>query len=168
SSAEQAARLTAAYGDSALTWLDYSFLLHTHPLELWCGAELARDPAASFSDLVERSREVRTECQAWLFDPRHRRAQDERLRIGIERDAFAQMTADWRRLGFPFERLVPSFATAIGSSADRPEALAQLMGIIVGDGMRRPARFIQGLRFGPGTPYESVFEPAEAAEPRLM
>jgi hypothetical protein len=33
---------------------------------------------------------------------------------------------------------VPSYATAIGSSADRPLALAELMGIIVNDGQRRP------------------------------
>ncbi|HTM58449.1 MAG TPA: transglycosylase domain-containing protein [Candidatus Udaeobacter sp.] len=163
-----ATKMTAAYGDTAFSWLDYAYLLRTHPLELWCAAELARDTSATFADLVERSRDVRADCQQWLFNPRHRAAQDNRLRIRIERDAFDQMTVDWKRLGFPFERLVPSFATAIGSSADRPEALAKLMGIIVGDGTERPTRFIQKLRFGPGTPYETVFEPTAIEQPRVM
>jgi membrane peptidoglycan carboxypeptidase len=163
-----ATRMTAAYSDSALSWLDYAFLLRVHPLELWCAAALARDSSASFEDLVAQSQYVRAECQKWLFDPKHRRAQDTRLRIRIERDAFAQMTVDWQRLGFPFGHLVPSYATAIGSSADRPEALARLMGIIVGDGTERPTRFIQKLRFGPGTPYETVFEPTPLEQPRVM
>ena len=64
-----------------------------------------------------------------------RGAQDTRLRIRVERDAFKRMTPYWQRLGFPFQHLVPSYATAIGSSSDRPAALAELMGIIVNDGV---------------------------------
>ena len=70
---------------------------------------------------------------------RNHRAQDLRLRIRMERDAFARMTPYWQRLGFPFKTLVPSYATAIGSSSDRPVALAELVGILVNDGVRRPA-----------------------------
>jgi membrane peptidoglycan carboxypeptidase len=94
----------------------------------------------------------------WLLSRRNREAQDIRLRIRIERDAFARMTPYWRRLGFPFETLVPSYATAIGSSADRPAALADLMGIIVNDGWRRPLIDIQQVRFAHTTPYETTFE----------
>ena len=94
----------------------------------------------------------------WLVTTHNREAQDLRLRIRIERDAFARMTPAWRRLGFPFETLVPSYATAIGSSADRPSALAALMGIIVNDGWRRPLVDIQRADFAHGTPYQTVFE----------
>jgi membrane peptidoglycan carboxypeptidase len=57
----------------------------------------------------------------------------------LEQDAFARMAPSWRRLGFPFAQLVPSYATAIGSSADRPAALAELMGTIMNNGEDLPA-----------------------------
>src|SRR5262249_46298598 len=45
------------------------------------------------------------------------------------------------------------------SSADRPIALAQLMGIILNDGVRLPIQRVETLRFAAGTPYETVLEP---------
>src|SRR5512137_596672 len=71
------------------------------------------------------------------------------------------MTPQWKRLGFPFDRLVPSYATAIGSSGDRPVALATLMGILLNDGARRPTLRVTRLDFADGTPYETAmdFEP---------
>jgi membrane peptidoglycan carboxypeptidase len=95
------------------------------------------------------------EQMAWLFRTRNRSAQDNRLRARIERDAFARMTPYWRRLGFPFSRLVPSYATAIGSSSDQPAALADLMGVLVNDGVRRPPALIQEISFASDTPYET-------------
>jgi membrane peptidoglycan carboxypeptidase len=105
---------------------------------------------------------------AWLLNTRNREAQDLRLRIRIERDAFERMAPYWRQLGFPFERLIPSYATAIGSSADRPAALAELMGIIVNDGWRRSTINIRRLSFAPNTPYETVLEPSAKAEAQVM
>jgi len=95
------------------------------------------------------------EQTAWLFRTKNRNAQDLRLRARIERDAFARMTPYWRRLGFPFSRLVPSYATAIGSSSDQPAALADLMGVLVNDGVRRPPALIQEISFASDTPYET-------------
>lgn len=50
----------------------------------------------------------------------------------------------WQPVGYPFDHLVPSLATSIGSSGDRPAALAELMGIILNDCVRgkvqRPAQ----------------------------
>jgi membrane peptidoglycan carboxypeptidase len=78
------------------------------------------------------------------------------------------MAAAWRRLGFPFERLVPSYATAIGASSDPPAALAELMRIILDDGWRRPVRAVQRLRFAPDTPYHTALQPAPAAGERML
>jgi membrane peptidoglycan carboxypeptidase len=99
---------------------------------------------------------------------KNRRAQDVRLRIRFEEDAFKRMTPYWRRVGFPFEHLVPSFATAIGSSADRPIALAELIGIIVNGGVRLPTTRIEKLRFAADTPYETVFVPNAQTGQRVM
>jgi membrane peptidoglycan carboxypeptidase len=99
---------------------------------------------------------------AWLFRTRNRHAQDLRLRAKIERDAFARMTPYWRNAGFPFRTLVPSYATAIGSSGDRPAALADLMGILMNDGAREDVRMVQRVTFAGGTPYETSFAPPEA------
>jgi hypothetical protein len=161
-------RLSRAYGNPQLTLADYGYLLDVHPLEIWCAGELLRTPATSFGELNARAADAKRVSSAWLFETRNRRAQDLRLKIQIERDAFDRMTAYWRRLGFPFERLVPSYATAIGSSSDRPAALAELIGIVVNEGRRRPAFLIERLSFAPGTPYHTVFAPAAAVGDPVM
>jgi membrane peptidoglycan carboxypeptidase len=51
---------------------------------------------------------------------------------------------------------VPSYATAIGSSADRPEALAELVGILLNDGVWQPAVRVESLHFAKDTPYETI------------
>jgi hypothetical protein len=78
------------------------------------------------------------------------------------------MTPYWRRLGFPFQHLVPSYATAIGSSADRPAALAELMGTILNDGENLPTQTINRLVFAGGTPYHTALEAQPAAGNRLL
>jgi membrane peptidoglycan carboxypeptidase len=60
--------------------------------------------------------------------------------------------------------LVPSLATAIGSSADRPSALAELVGIILNDGVRQPTVRVTRLDFAEGTPYETRFVRAGGGE----
>jgi membrane peptidoglycan carboxypeptidase len=166
--AEDAAKLVRAYGSPKLTLLDYGYLLGRHPLEVWCAGEMSRTPAVTWDELVARSSEPRRLVSTWLFQERQRHPQDLRVRIQVEQDAFARMTPYWRRLGFPFEQLVPSYATAIGSSADRPAALAELMGIIVNNGVRRPTSSIQGLRFASDTPYHTVFQPAPGSGERVL
>jgi membrane peptidoglycan carboxypeptidase len=154
--ADEVHRLHLQFGKPTLTLLDCGSLLRRHPLELWVASQLAQEPTLALADLVSRSGAARRASSAWLFDPGHRHAQDLRLRIRIEEEAFAAMTAEWRRLGFPFERLVPSLATAIGSSGDRPAALAELMGVIVNDGVRRRPQRVRALLFGAGTPYHTA------------
>jgi hypothetical protein len=118
--------------------------------------------------LVARSVEARHIASQWLFKTRNRKAQDVRLRIQIERDAFARMTPYWHELGYAFDELVPSYATAIGSSADKPRALAELMGIIVNDGVRRPTVALRRVGFAMGTPHHTVLKASRSEETRVM
>jgi membrane peptidoglycan carboxypeptidase len=73
----------------------------------------------------------------------------------LEQDAFHRILPDWRQQSYSFGHLVPSYGTAIGSSGDRPEALAELMGIIFNDGVQLPTVDLERLEFATGTPYET-------------
>ena len=83
----------------------------------------------------------------------------------MEMEAFLEIHRAWQRLGYPFGSLVPSYATSIGSSADRPNALAELVGILLNDGVRHPSVLINRLHFGENTPYETVFTRADTVQP---
>jgi membrane peptidoglycan carboxypeptidase len=137
---------------------DQGYLAHIHPLELWLVRHLRAHPEAGLQAVVTASVYERREASRWLFASRFRHAQQVRIDIIVEVAAFERIAAEWRRLGYPFEHLVPSLATSIGSSADRPAALAELMGIVVSDGVRRPTVRIDQLSFAAGTPFESILE----------
>lgn len=159
------AKLFRAYHNPRLTLVDYAYLLSIHPLDLWCASEYRKKAELTWEELYGKSVEARHLGSAWLLNPRNHRAQDNRLRIRIEKDAFARMTPYWQRLGFPFKTLVPTYATAIGSSSDRPTALAELAGILVNDGVRRPATTLTKIHFAGATPYETLLErPLKAGE----
>jgi hypothetical protein len=165
---DEAEHLLHSYDPARLNISDYGYLLSRNPLDVWSAGEVKQNPSISWDELLERSEQVREISSRWLFRTRNRHAQDRRLRIRFEEDAFARMTPYWQRLGFPFDRLVPSLATAIGSSADRPIALAELIGIIVNDGIRLPSMRIAKLRFARSTPYETIFAADEPAGTRVM
>jgi membrane peptidoglycan carboxypeptidase len=137
---------------------DQGYLAKVHPLELWLVRYLEAHPDASLQEVVANSVQERREASRWLFAERFKHAQQVRIGIIVEVVAFERIAAEWRSLGYPFEQLVPSLATAIGSSADRPAALAELMGIVVNDGIRRPTVRIKQLHFAADTPFDTVLE----------
>lgn len=137
---------------------DRAYLAHMHPLELWLVKYLLENTSVNYNRIAEESAPLRQDAYTWLTNSRKQRAQDRSIRILLERDAFVAIHQQWQRVGFPFSSLVPSYATAIGASADRPTALAELMGIIINDGMRIPFRQIDSLHFAQGTPYETKYE----------
>ncbi|HEY9537914.1 MAG TPA: transglycosylase domain-containing protein, partial [Kiloniellaceae bacterium] len=145
-----------AYAIDRFPLNDRGYIAKIHPLELWLAAYLSQAPRSSFAEVVAAGAEARQDAYAWLFKSSLRKAQDRRIRTLLEEQAFRRIAASWQRLGYPFERLVPSYATSIGSSGDRPAALAELMGIIANDGMRLPTSRFERLRFAEGTPYETV------------
>ncbi|MBI3783183.1 MAG: transglycosylase domain-containing protein [Deltaproteobacteria bacterium] len=167
-SPQEVHRLYKAYSNPRLTIADYGYLLGRNSLEVWTTGQLVRQSNLTWDQLYARSTEARRTASAWLFKTRNRHAQDTRLRIRVEQDAFARMTPYWQHLGFPFEHLIPSLATALGNSSDRPIALADLMGIIVNDGMRLPLQRIHRLHFASRTPYETVMVPTHDTGQRVM
>ena len=139
-----------------------------HPLELWLLEYLTRHPAATRSEIQEASLQARRDAYDWLYVSRRRAAQDKRIRVILEKDAFAEIHTAWKRLGYPFDRLVPSYATALGSSGDNPAALAELAGIILNDGVRQPSVRFRRLHFAEGTPWDSVLDRQSRSPERVL
>ncbi|HEX5339086.1 MAG TPA: transglycosylase domain-containing protein [Gallionella sp.] len=156
------------FGVDKFSLNDRGYLLGIHPLELWLVGYLRQTPDATLTQIVNASRDQRQEVYAWLFKTHNHAAQDLRIHQMLELEAFAEIAADWRKLGYPFEALTPSYATALGASGDRPSSLAQLMGIIVNNGMLMPVRKIKSMQFAQGTPYETDFIHSPAAGVRVL
>ena len=152
---ERLAKLYKSYGPGAYDLPDQGYIAKVHPLDLWLLGYLLNHPQATFSEIVKASQFERQEVYSWLFKSRHQGARDSRIRTMLEVEAFLDIHQRWQAVGYPFDHLVPSLATAIGSSGDRPAALAELMGIILNDGVREPVLRIDSLQFAAGTPYET-------------
>jgi membrane peptidoglycan carboxypeptidase len=146
------------YSQEAYSLADLGYMAHVHPLELWTAAYLRRHPDASFSEITKAGEKERQEVYTWLFNTHWKNAQDIRIRTLLEVEAFSEIHRAWKKLGYPFASLVPSYATSIGSSADRPAALAELVGIILNNGMRYSSSRIQELHFAENTPYETIMK----------
>ena len=155
------AELYAQATPEAMPLVDRGYMAGVHPLELWVAGYLRRHPGAGMGQVVHASAAERQAVYSWLFFTRHRNAQDHRIASLLELEAFLDLHRSWERLGYPFASLTPSLATAIGSSGDRPAALAELMGIILNNGVRQPTVLIDGLDFAAGTPYETRMGRAE-------
>jgi len=147
---------------------DQGYIAGVHPLELWLVGYLSEQPDASLRAVFEASSEQRISVYQWLFSRHRRAAQDSRIKSLLEIEAFLEVHRNWQQHGYPFESLVPSLATAIGSAADRPAALAELAGIIQNEGVRQPTNRISELRFAADTPYETVLAPLDGDPPRVM
>lgn len=147
---------------------DRGYIAGVHPLELWLVGYLRSHPQASLAQVLADSADERQDAYAWLFKTRRKGAQDRRIRMLVEKEAFEEIHRSWQRLGYPFESFAPSYATALGSSADRPAALAELVGILLNDGERRPVLRAGDLRAAEGTPYETHFAARPPAGERVL
>jgi membrane peptidoglycan carboxypeptidase len=165
-SQDQLWELYSTVSPEKMSLADRGYVAGLHPLELWLVTYLRDHPGASWNEVIDASADVRQDVYAWLFNGSLTK-QDTRIRILIEQDAFSRIWEDWRSYGYPFGHLVASLGTAIGASGDRPDALAELMGIILNDGVRRPPISIERLRFAEGTPYETTLKRAPEPE-RVM
>lgn len=161
-------KLYEAYSPERYDLNDRGYLAGVHPLELWLVGYLRTHPGAGLVQILEESGPERQNVYGWLFKTRNKRAQDSRIRTLVELEAFLEIHKAWKRVGYPFDSLVPSYATALGSSADRPAALAQLMGILVNDGVRRPTQRLRTLHFAEGTPFETHLAARPGAGERVL
>lgn len=143
------------YDPSRWSLPDLGYLARVHPLELWLVEYLERHPEATLSEVMNASAQQRQDAYRWLFKTANKRAQQRAIQTLVEADAFGRIHDAWRRLGYPFQSLVPSYATAIGSSGDNPAALSELLGIVLNDGIRERAIRIDRLALGEETPYET-------------
>lgn len=150
------------YEPGKFSLADIGYIAHVHPLELWVIQYLQQHPCASLSEVIGQSADERQTVYNWLFKTKNPYKQYKRLRTIIELEAFEDILHAWKNLGYPFDYLVPSYATAIGSSGDRPGALAELVGIIQNRGKNFPLTKIESLHFAKNTPYEILLtrEPA--------
>ncbi|HET7160350.1 MAG TPA: transglycosylase domain-containing protein [Burkholderiales bacterium] len=162
------AGLYEKYGVDKFNLQDRGYLARIHPLELWTVSYLQKHPNAKFDQIAEAGRAERQAVYQWLFKSKAKAAQDARIRTLLEMQAFAEIHKHWRKLGYPFAGLVPSYATSIGVSGDRPAALAELMGVIVNGGLRLPTARIEELHFAASTPYETVVRRSNPEPERVM
>jgi membrane peptidoglycan carboxypeptidase len=161
-------RLYEQYSPQHMSLGDRGYVAGVHPLELWLTAFLRSHPGASLAEVIDASVGERQAVYQWLFSARRKHAQDKRIRSLLEVEAFFEIHRRWQRLGYPFSALVPSYATALGASGDRPAALAELMGIIVNDGLRKPSVLVESLHFAKGSPYETLLKRPNGNAERVL
>jgi membrane peptidoglycan carboxypeptidase len=160
--------LYKTHAPDAYDLTDRGYVTQVHPLELWVVKTLRAAPKTDLKTLYDQGADARREVYNWLFKTSRKNAQDIRIQSLIEVEAFDGLLRDWKRLGYPFDNLTPSYATAIGSSGDRPAALAELMSILVNDGVRAPMVSLTGLHFAASTPYDTRLSLKPAKGERLI
>ena len=153
---ERVPKLYQQYGVDQWSLADRGYLATVHPLELWMVAYLRLHPDATLAQMMAASDQQRQEVYQWLVKTHHKHAQDRRIAGIMEVEGFMEIHKQWKKMGYPFDSLVPSYGTTLGASADRPAALAELMGIIVNGGVHKPTERIVSLHFAAGTPYETM------------
>ena len=159
---ERIAKMYDQYSVANMSLADRGYVASVHPLELWLVGYLRTHPKAGWDEVVGASTKQRQEVYSWLFKTHRKHAQDKRIAGLIEVEAFLKIHAQWKKMGYPFDSLVPSYATTLGASADRPIALAELMGILINGGVRKPTQRIDSLHFAKDTPYETVVKRSDA------
>jgi membrane peptidoglycan carboxypeptidase len=165
---ERIAKMYEQYAPANMSLADRGYVASVHPLELWLVGYLRTHPKAGWSDAVKASVKERQEVYSWLFKTNRKNAQDKRIAGLLEVESFLKIHAQWKKMGYPFDSLVPSYATTLGASADRPAALAELMGIIINGGVRKPVERIDSLHFAKGTPYETLVKRAPKVENEVV
>lgn len=148
---------------------DRAYVARVHPIALWLTSYLAQNPDATIGQALVDSKDARRDSYTWLLDKAGPKRQERDIRTMLEREAFSRhILPYWKKQGFPFEQMTPSYASALGSSGDKPAALAELMGAIVNYGVRVPTKRIDEIRFAKGTPFETTFVPVGLGAVRVV
>ena len=161
-------KLYEKYGPGKFNLGDRGYLARIHPLELLTLNYLQTHPNAAPDEIEKFVQPELPDVYRWLMRNRNKHAQDLRIRLMLETEAFTGVHKIWKRHGFPFPQLVPSLATSIGSSGDNPAALADLAGIILNGGIRYPSVRVTKLHFAKGTPVETIASNKRSEPDRVM
>ena len=167
-SQKQITELYGKYQDGGYNLTELGYLAGLHPLELWLLAYLNKPGQHTLADATEKSAMARRDAYDWLDHAKSKGARDSRIQAMMEIDAFSDIHRRWRQMGYPFDHMVPSLASALGSSGDRPAALADLIGIIMNDGQRLPTWRFSQVELAVGSPYETVLLPNPSAPERIF
>lgn len=151
-------KLYEKYAIDKFNLQDRGYIARIHPLELWLVSYLQKRPDATLKEIYDASVDERQQVYVWLFKTRHRYSMDKRIQTLQEKEAFLKIRDAWRRVGYPFMDMTASYASSIGASADRPAALAKLMGILLNDGLGLPTSKFDTLHFAADTPYETQLQ----------
>jgi hypothetical protein len=100
-------RLYEKYGPEAFSLADTGYIARVHPLELWVVRYKCIHPNADLAEMVEASAKERQDVYKWLFKTRHKGAQIRRIRTILELESFQEIHKEWKKLGYPFDFLVP-------------------------------------------------------------
>ncbi|PKO59224.1 MAG: hypothetical protein CVU23_14310, partial [Betaproteobacteria bacterium HGW-Betaproteobacteria-17] len=103
--------LYQTHAPEAYSLTDRGYIAQIHPLELWVVKTLRAAPGSDLKTLYESGTGVRLEVYEWLFKTSRKNAQDIRIQSFLEVEAFESLLADWKRLGYPFDNITPSYAT---------------------------------------------------------
>ncbi len=136
---------------------DRAYITDIHPIELWLASEFIKNPTADYKTLRRGVVNMAPDIYKWLEKSDNEDRKNLYIYTMLEQDAFDVIHENWAAKGFPFPRLIPSFATSIGVSGDTPAALSTLMGIVLNDGKRLPYTDFTEVHLGRDTPYERNF-----------
>ena len=165
---KEALELYAKYSRDSFDLQDRGYIVRIHPLELWLAGYLINHPSASIKEVVTASQFERQQVYRWLFKSARQYAQNRRIQTLVEQEAFEKIHQAWQQLGYPFNTFTPSYASSIGASGDRPAALAELMGILLNEGIRYPTHRFDSVNFAVNTPYELRMALPEALGRRVL
>jgi membrane peptidoglycan carboxypeptidase len=147
---------------------DQGYITKVHPLELWLVRFLTTNPKATMDSILANSYQQRQEVYRWLLKSKRKNSQQRRIMTLLEEEAFKEIHKAWQRVGYPFNRLTPSYGSSIGASGDRPAALAELMGVLQNDGVRLPLIRFSRLHFASNTPYETILDKRPESGQRIF
>lgn len=151
---QQISRLVTSHLRGQYNMNDIGYVAKLHPILLYVAKQMLAKPDITYAQLVTESTQVRRESYSWLFKNKKKQAQWIRVYSVLEAQGFEAILDQWQRIGFPFEYIVPSLATALGSSGDKPRALAKLVGIVINGGKDFQEPIVEELHFAKDTPYE--------------
>lgn len=147
---------------------DLGYITGIHPLALWLAGHKAQHPQTTWDQADSAARDTKVLIYKWLFKPNKFEAQNTRIRTMLEKDAFTHIQETWKSTGFPFEKMVASYASALGASGDTPAALSTLAGIVQNDGLYIPVSKFDEIDFAKNTPYAMDFHAGKPAAIRVL